>query len=446
MGEIAMIDSFRGNAGLANNDSAGAGLRRLLILLLAAMASSLSGCGGGDSEVKNEVVFSAKPQAALPGFFRNANPQDPRFTPDTQELLAYRDSSYRFLAIASNEALPLGFERPEFDDGKFATGSAAFGFEGGGGCPLQATVQTPWPAELQLLVRRFISVPDGANNVRVMLAADNDVLGVFFNGTRILSPITHDGCSKLDEIVVEVPQSLIQRERNLLAFHLVDRGVDSFFDARVVADIPLPELGRSLVRIARTVQNQVPKVPVSNVSVQCPPETGEISVDYSIPATGANASIKLRSSATDFVARYVLNGRQVSAVQSTTIQSRVRTAIESDFSIEEQNDLINIESLLQISESSRAAEPLFLCIQRAQEDGQSCFEKSKTEMECSACCREAGRTGRKLCTGGSAAVGAVPARFILAVAAAVMTAFSGDTCVDGVQEMETRCIRRCRNI
>ena len=76
--------------------------------------------------------------------------------PNSFEVLSYQGSDYKFLIIPPNASPPAGFEQRNFDDNAFKSGSAAFG--SGGGCPLQPTVQTPWPVNSQLLVRRVSSI------------------------------------------------------------------------------------------------------------------------------------------------------------------------------------------------------------------------------------------------------------------------------------------------
>src|SRR5262249_38028686 len=49
---------------------------------------------------------------------------------------------------------------------------------------------------------------------------------------------SHDGCPVLDEFRFDVPQSLVQVGQNLVAFHVLDRGAEAFFDTRVLAEVP----------------------------------------------------------------------------------------------------------------------------------------------------------------------------------------------------------------
>lgn len=152
------------------------------------------------------------------------------------ELLPYRSADYHYTIIGLGDLPPAGFEQGSFDGSAWAPGFAAFGTVGG--CPLDATVQTYWPVDSQLLVRRTVQVPAGATALQVGIAIDNDVAAVYFNGTLISGYFTHEFCATYDSLVIPVPQSLVQAGPNLLALQLVDRGGVSFFDARVWGVVP----------------------------------------------------------------------------------------------------------------------------------------------------------------------------------------------------------------
>jgi hypothetical protein len=72
-----------------------------------------------------------------------------------------------------------------------------------------------------------------------MVSVDNDILGVFFNGVPITdNTIVHDNCPVEDDSSLPVPQQLIKSGPNLVAFQVLDRGGESFFDARILAELP----------------------------------------------------------------------------------------------------------------------------------------------------------------------------------------------------------------
>ena len=114
------------------------------------------------------------------------------------------------------------FEQSDFKDSSFKDGKAAFG-SGSKQCPLQETVQTDWPINSELLVRRVVEFPEGATNLRIMVSVDNDIGGVFINGAKIAANIRHEGCPIADEFRFNVPEELVRSGPNIIAFDVVDR-------------------------------------------------------------------------------------------------------------------------------------------------------------------------------------------------------------------------------
>jgi len=166
----------------------------------------------------------------------DVRPTNSDIGPNTVELLIYQASGYRFQVIDPFATPPSEFEQPDFDDTAWDVGDAAFGT--GGVCPLQTTVHTFWPVESQLLVRRIVSIPAGTTGVRIMVSIDNDIIGVFFNGTSLSNSIYHEGCPIMDEFRFDVPQYLVQPGQNVVVFNILDRGAESFFDTRVLGEVP----------------------------------------------------------------------------------------------------------------------------------------------------------------------------------------------------------------
>jgi uncharacterized repeat protein (TIGR01451 family) len=152
---------------------------------------------------------------------------------DTIEILPYETSGYRYQIITQDATPPAGFELTSFDDSSWGQGQAAFG--SGGVCSLQASVKTLWPLSTQLLVRKVVSIPAEATDVRVMVAVDNDVTAIFFNGVQISAGIQHGGCPSPDDLQISVPQSLVQAGQNIVVYQLIDLGVESYFDTRITA-------------------------------------------------------------------------------------------------------------------------------------------------------------------------------------------------------------------
>jgi hypothetical protein len=142
-------------------------------------------------------------------------------------LLPYQASNYSFKTDT---------------DSTFRDGNAAFG--SGGSCPLQSTVQSPWPINSDLLISRRVSIPHEAFNVRIMASVDNDILEALFNNELLASNVIHDGCPVLDEFRFD-PQ-FVRPGSNLLSFHVRDRGDESFFDTSIRAEVPiLPSLPKT---------------------------------------------------------------------------------------------------------------------------------------------------------------------------------------------------------
>lgn len=216
--------------------------------------------------------------------------------PGLLEIIPYQASEYKFQVVPQRTQPPPGFEQPGFNDFSFNTGSAGFG--SGGNCSFQSTVQTVWPTNSQLVVRRNVFLPEGTTDVRVIVSVDNDIIGVFFEGTPLIEhtrrtrKVIHEGCPLQDEFRFDVPQELVQPGENLVAFHVLDRGVESFFDAKILAAVPPDQLKNA------AVVQQAPLVPISDTTITCPlPLPGNaqpprpVRIDYLVDATGEPGSI-----------------------------------------------------------------------------------------------------------------------------------------------------------
>lgn len=145
-------------------------------------------------------------------------------------VVAYQSGGWRYLQVTTGDLA--GFEKGAEPAG-FADGTASFGT--GGGCPLDATVQTQWDSSTDLLLRRTLSFPNGAQGVEVGVAVDNDVQ-VWFNGVDISGGLrASGGCATLDGFVFPVPNTLILAGDNLLAVRARDEGGIALVDVRVSA-------------------------------------------------------------------------------------------------------------------------------------------------------------------------------------------------------------------
>jgi hypothetical protein len=173
-------------------------------------------------------------------------PTHPDWVANSFELLSYQDIGYRFRVIPIGAEPPSNWARSDFDDSEFDAGDAAFG--SGRRCLLQSTVTTRWPTNSRLLLRHVVSVSSIATNLRVMVAVDNDIEGVFFNGTPLVEhtlgteTVAHHNCPVPDEFRFDVPSSLVTPGDNVIALHVLDSGDESFVDIRVIADAAIQAL------------------------------------------------------------------------------------------------------------------------------------------------------------------------------------------------------------
>lgn len=151
-------------------------------------------------------------------------------------VIPYLDTGYRYKIVA-HDAEP-GFEQPGFSDSDFAIGNAGFGTSSGG-CSLNnpTDVQTEWPADTDILLRKTFNLPYGASNLRVSGGIDND-LQVFINGYDISGGLQiFDGCPSRDSFVFSAPDNILITGSNLLAVRGKDRGAVTFLDVEITVDL-----------------------------------------------------------------------------------------------------------------------------------------------------------------------------------------------------------------
>jgi hypothetical protein len=148
-----------------------------------------------------------------------------------------------------------------------------------------------------------VAIPADTTNIRVMVSVGNDVRAVFFNGRPLsehtlgTSSVTHEECPILDEFRFDVPPELILTGSNLVAFQVVDRGVESFFDARILAELSPDQL------LEAVVVQQAPLVPVRDVVVDAriDPNGAQSSatITYAVAATREFGEIRLEQISAD---------------------------------------------------------------------------------------------------------------------------------------------------
>lgn len=155
----------------------------------------------------------------------------------TTVLLPYLDQGWLYKQVATGAEA--GFEAPAYDTSTFSTGPAAFGSIGG--CPLNdtANVKTSWSLNTDLLLRKTFNLPAGARRVKVHVAIDNDVQ-VFVNGTDVSGGLrVHEGCAARPTWIFDVPATALLSGSNLVALRARDRGVESFVDVQITAEVRL---------------------------------------------------------------------------------------------------------------------------------------------------------------------------------------------------------------
>lgn len=152
-----------------------------------------------------------------------------------QVAVPFGATDYRYQVVAHN-AVP-GFEAIDFDDTDWDVGAAPFGTTGGP-CSFNTpeNVETFWPVNTDLLVRRTFTLPAGAHNLRVVGTIDNNAT-VFVNGSEIGS--VGSGSCQVGAIDAGAPDALLQPGVNLLAIRGHDFGVATYLDVQVIYDAPL---------------------------------------------------------------------------------------------------------------------------------------------------------------------------------------------------------------
>jgi hypothetical protein len=170
-------------------------------------------------------------------------------------LLPYLSNGYRYRVVGVGASA--GFERREFDDTGFALGNAAFGAITSG-CPLDATIATSWPANTDLLLRKWFTLPADMRAVKVAVAIDNDIQ-VFLNGVELTHGLQRsEECAVRDRFVFPVPDGvLIPGGENLLAVRARDRGLATYCDVEIRASRPQSPDPGAIVYTLRSGNNEI---------------------------------------------------------------------------------------------------------------------------------------------------------------------------------------------
>jgi len=158
-------------------------------------------------------------------------------------LLGYRATDWRYQVVKGGATVEgLFYQTSYVEDRNWSTGKAAFGTINNTSsppCPLNTTanVLTPWPASRNMLLRKLVTIPPGARNVRVFVSLDNAVR-VWLNGSEVTNgPQTHLSCSSDTDYVFKVTQDLSKGGTFLLAVDGIWQNSKSFVDVGILADL-----------------------------------------------------------------------------------------------------------------------------------------------------------------------------------------------------------------
>lgn len=149
----------------------------------------------------------------------------------TNIALDYNSTGWRYLQVPSTTEAP-SFQERGFDDSRWSTGQAAFGTSTG--CAFNTSVRTPWEVNTDILVRHWIHLPRGAQEVRIQGTVDNDAQ-IYLNGRHLQT--VRSGSCRANAIDVVVPRDVLEC-CNLLAIRGHDYGGSTFLDVRVTYTTP----------------------------------------------------------------------------------------------------------------------------------------------------------------------------------------------------------------
>ncbi|HYI15024.1 MAG TPA: PxKF domain-containing protein, partial [Thermomicrobiales bacterium] len=128
-----------------------------------------------------------------------------------------------------------GFEAVNYDDSTWATGQAGFG-SSSGPCSWNNpnAVKTAWTINTDILLRKHITLPPGAHNLRVSGTIDNDAV-VYINGT-VIGSASSVLCA-VGAINFVASDSLLNVGDNVIAIRGTDLGGVSYVDVTVMYDV-----------------------------------------------------------------------------------------------------------------------------------------------------------------------------------------------------------------
>ena len=143
-------------------------------------------------------------------------------------ILVNYNSRHKYRQIRRGGAGPSGWTSRTYNDRYWASGQAAYGTPGCG-----IPIRTRWNLNTELLVRTRVNLPNGGTSLVIRVLIDNDIRAIYFNGTLITGYRRHEGCPTYNSFNFNVPNSIVVKGVNIVAFHVVDRGGSAAFDARI---------------------------------------------------------------------------------------------------------------------------------------------------------------------------------------------------------------------
>ncbi len=154
----------------------------------------------------------------------------------TFTAVSYMEGGYTYQVV--DHGVGAGFEAVRYDDSAWLPGAAGFGTTSGV-CWWNNTtnVQTEWPGNTDILVRKTFELPAGAHNLLVFGNIDNNAT-VYLNGVQI-GYATSGYCYE-NRINFTAPDSLLVAGTNVLAIRGEDYGAPTFLDVQVTYDYEEP--------------------------------------------------------------------------------------------------------------------------------------------------------------------------------------------------------------
>jgi len=136
------------------------------------------------------------------------------------------------------DTIPANWFDPLLADGTWHVGNAPFGATTGPFCSSPPAITPAFPLNTNLYLRKHFSIPGVVLGSTFSIIADNDIIAVYLNGVaQIGSPFSRDNCGTAPGNV-EYEQAITLTgpflANNVIAIQIRDRGVLSYFDAKLI--------------------------------------------------------------------------------------------------------------------------------------------------------------------------------------------------------------------